>query len=576
MDIKKIDDFEIVSENSIKVVKTKKQEYVNIDETLEELEKNSDIIRMELNTIEYPLFSKDPKRVKNQIKVYNFKADGSSYLEVEAPYGYAIPGEFEERVFIALTKIMKKNRYPKKFICTINEVLESLNVNNWSYMPKIKNALRLLSKTNYTFKNILYSSEIKGIFETEKTERILKVTIVTRDNNKANEYEKFEDKRIKEIYVIEFEDIFYDNIVSKGYLAFDSEKLLAIENSVARSIYTMIEKWRGYNLFLKKQAFFIARRVPLKWEKKNIKRTIDIIEKALKDLKNMDLLEDYTIIKKTKWELAEIEIKFDDRHNDVKQKTFYEERQEFNVDMIVTSTQDKVKNEVETKDGTAKEILELFPERLHKVLEDLISESINTYGFEYTKFNALYTISKNPKQYKAYFNKALKENYAAELIANNQHKEEIKLIKENKVIEEAVVSPIYKFSFDEYLEKFSDNQKVNIEKDVYERFLMDSRGKDDRVFRGIFEKSKKGLIGQYLTENNIEPDKEFIIEKEISGSYISKSKFLVEVLKIAKERNIEFDIKNVAPVFNELYEYEDEVLAINYDENTKIGKIIIF
>ncbi|MBP7101494.1 MAG: hypothetical protein KBA67_08220 [Leptotrichiaceae bacterium] len=576
MDIKKIDDFEIVSENSIKVVKTKKQEYVNIDETLEELEKNSDIIRMELNTIEYPLFSKDPKRVKNQIKVYNFKADGSSYLEVEAPYGYAIPGEFEERVFIALTKIMKKNRYPKKFICTINEVLESLNVNNWSYMPKIKNALRLLSKTNYTFKNILYSSEIKGIFETEKTERIMKVTIVTRDNNKANEYEKFEDKRIKEIYVIEFEDIFYDNIVSKGYLAFDSEKLLAIENSVARSIYTMIEKWRGYNLFLKKQAFFIARRVPLKWEKKNIKRTIDIIEKALKDLKNMDLLEDYTIIKKTKWELAEIEIKFDDRHNDVKQKTFYEERQEFNVDMIVTSTQDKVKNEVETKDGTAKEILELFPERLHKVLEDLISESINTYGFEYTKFNALYTISKNPKQYKAYFNKALKENYAAELIANNQHKEEIKLIKENKVIEEAVVSPIYKFSFDEYLEKFSDNQKVNIEKDVYERFLMDSRGKDDRVFRGIFEKSKKGLIGQYLTENNIEPDKEFIIEKEISGSYISKSKFLVEVLKIAKERNIEFDIKNVAPVFNELYEYEDEVLAINYDENTKIGKIIIF
>ena len=73
--------------------------------------------------------------------------------------------------------------------------------------------------------------------------------------------------------------------------------------------------------------------------------------------------------------------------------------------MIVTSTQDKVKNEVETKDGTAKNILELFPERLHKVLEDLISESINTHGFEYTKFNAMYTISKNPKQYKAYFNK---------------------------------------------------------------------------------------------------------------------------------------------------------------------------
>ena len=30
------------------------------------------------------------------------------------------------------------------------------------------------------------------------------------------------------------------------------------------------------------------------------------------------------------------------------------------------------------------------------------------------------------------------------------------------------------------------------------------------------------------------------------------------------------------PYVEPLYEYEDEVLAINYDENTKIGKIIIF
>ncbi|MBN1469493.1 MAG: hypothetical protein JW924_12275 [Fusobacteriaceae bacterium] len=578
MDIKKIDDFEIVSESSIKVVKTKKQEYVNIDETLEELEKSTDIIRMEMNTIEYPLFSKDPKRVKNQIKVYNFKADGSAYLEVEAPYGYAIPGEFEERVFIGLTKIMKKNKYPKKFVCTINEVLESLNVTNWSYMPKIKNALRLLSKTNYTFKNILYSSEIKGIFETEKTERIMKVTIITRDNSKASEYEKFEDKRVKEIYVIEFEDIFYDNIVSKGYLAFDSEKLLAIENSVARSIYTMIEKWRGYNLYLKKQAFFIARRIPLKWEKKNIKRTIDIIEKALIDLKNMDLILTFNIIKKSKWELAEIEIIFDERHNEVKQKTFYDERQEFNVDMIVTSTQDKVKNEVETTEGTTKDILELFPERLHKVLEDLISEAINTYGFEYTKFNAVYTVNKKPKQYKAYFNKSLKENYAAELIANAKHKEELKVSKETKeIIEEAIIIPVLKFSYEEYLEKFEDSHKIEIENKVYEKFLNDSNSRDSKIFRGIFEKSKKGLITQYLNDNNIEPNmKKIEFEKqEISGIYISKSKFLVEVLKIAKDKNIEFDIKNVAPVFNELYEYEDEFLNINYDENTKIGIIKI-
>lgn len=580
MDIKKLDDFEIVSESNIKVVKTKKQEYVNIDETLEELEKNSDIIRMEMNTIEYPLFSKDPKRVKNQIKVYNFKADGSSFLEVEAPFGYAIPGEFEERVFIGLTKIMKKNGYQKKFICTINEVLESLNVTNWSYMPKIKNALRLLSKTNYTFKNILYSSEIKGVFETEKTERIMKVTIVTRENNKANEYEKFDDKRVKEIYVIEFEDIFYDNIVSKGYLAFDSEKLLAIENSVARSIYTMIEKWRGYNLYLKKQAFFIARRIPLKWEKKNIKRTIDIIEKALMDLKSMDLILAYNILKKTKWELAEIEIIFDERHNEVKQKTFYDEKQEFNVDMVVTSTAEKIKNEVEAEEGTVKEILELFPERLRGVLEDLVNEAVKNHGFEYTKFNAEYTVSKNPKQYKAYFSKALKENYAAELIANRKYKEEKKGKKEIEkvVIEEAEIVPVQKFSFEEYTEKFSQEEKEEIEKNVYLEFLKESNGKDDKTFRNIFDKSKRSLIVKYLTDNDVNVKKELLKQeksKEIINEYASMTKFIVEVSKIAKEVNIPFDLDSIAPVFKSFGEYEDEFLAIEYNSETKIGKLLI-
>ena len=579
MDIKKLDDFEIVSESNIKVVKTKKQEYVNIDETLEELEKNSDIIRMEMNTIEYPLFSKDPKRVKNQIKVYNFKADGSSFLEVEAPYGYAIPGEFEERVFIGLTKIMKKNGYQKKFICTINEVLESLNVTNWSYMPKIKNALRLLSKTNYTFKNILYSSEIKGVFETEKTERIMKVTIVTRENNKANEYEKFDDKRVKEIYVIEFEDIFYDNIVSKGYLAFDSEKLLAIENSVARSIYTMIEKWRGYNLYLKKQAFFIARRIPLKWEKKNIKRTIDIIEKALLDLKNMDLILTYNILKKTKWELAEIEILFDDRHNEVKQKTFYDEKQEFNVDMVVTSTAEKIKNEVEVEEGTVKEILELFPERIRSVLEDIVNESIKNNGYDYTKYNALYTVSKNPKQFKAYFSKAIKENYAAELIANSEYKK--KQVPKQEVVEEAQIIETQKYTYEDF-EKLSEHKQNETIEKVYNEFLKEAESKDNKTMRGIFEKSKKALIVKFINENEVESTEKIIetpieenLQNEIIGEYISQTKFILEVSRIAREKQLDFNIDEVAPIFKNFGEFEDESMFIEYNSTTKIGKITI-
>jgi hypothetical protein len=41
--------------------KTIKEEYLNIDESLIELEKNSNIVRLELNAIELPLFSKDTR-----------------------------------------------------------------------------------------------------------------------------------------------------------------------------------------------------------------------------------------------------------------------------------------------------------------------------------------------------------------------------------------------------------------------------------------------------------------------------------------------------------------------------------
>ncbi|MEZ7820774.1 MAG: hypothetical protein QMB51_00530, partial [Patescibacteria group bacterium] len=94
------------------------EEYLDIDESLVELEKDRDIIRMEMNIVELPIFSKNSKRKKNQQMTYWFKHDKTSYVEVEPPAGYSIPGEFEERVFIALTKIMRNNNYNRSFYVT--------------------------------------------------------------------------------------------------------------------------------------------------------------------------------------------------------------------------------------------------------------------------------------------------------------------------------------------------------------------------------------------------------------------------------------------------------------------------
>ena len=61
-----------MSEISKDIVKTVTEEYLDIDESLVELEKDKDIIRMEMNIVELPLFSKDTKRKKNQQKTYLF------------------------------------------------------------------------------------------------------------------------------------------------------------------------------------------------------------------------------------------------------------------------------------------------------------------------------------------------------------------------------------------------------------------------------------------------------------------------------------------------------------------------
>ncbi len=592
-------------EESRSFKKTKVEEYLNIDETLVELEKSSSVIRLEMNSIELPLFSKDPKRIKNEIKVYHFKTDKSSFLEIEAPAGSSIPGEFEERVFIALTKIMKKNGYKKNFIVTLNEIIENLNVNNSFYIAKIKKALVLLSKTNYTFKNSLYSNEAKGILDKEIISTIMSITIITRKDSDADKVDQFEDKRVKEVYLISFTEYFYNNIIAKGYLAFDSEKLLAIENSVSRSVYTMIEKWRGYELYLKRPVFFIARRIPLKWDKKNIGRTVKIIEKALNDLKNQELIKHFNIIKEKKWELAEIEVFFEESHNDIKRETFFSDINNFKgLDMIVTSTEEKSKEIIISGENSIEEILRMFPERVvqMKTFEGFIKNSVEKHGFDYVKHTAEYTIMKKPSSYKSYLLKALEGNWADEYIAQKKSKENKKNKKEEMIneapIEEAQIVETFKYNWEDYL-SLNPTLQSEIESAAYKEFLVQTKSIDNKIIRGIFEKSKNAFILNIMKnytfethseiEENIKEEPIVFEEKkkietlqefvqnsnEIINKYASITDFVVEVSKIAKEKNITFDLVNVVPVFKLFGEYESNDIKIVYNEETKEGTILI-
>jgi hypothetical protein len=582
--------------------KTVKEEYLDINETLVELENNSNVIRLELNTIELPLFSKDPKRIKNQIKVYHFKTDKSSYLEIEAPANYSIPGEFEERVFIALTKIMKNNNYNRKFVVSANEILETLGLENKVYYKRIREALTLLSKTNYTFLNSLYSNKESGIIEKKIMSNIMNITIISKKDKRAEEIEAFEDGRIKEVYEINFTDYFYENIIRKGYLAFDSEKLLSIENSIARAIYTIVEKWRGYDLYIKRQAFFIARRIPLRWDKTQIKRTIDTMEKALIKLQELNLIKDYKIIKGKKWELTEIEITYEEFHNKTKRETFFKEKNEFtNIEMLVTSTEEKIKcietEELKNNDNDVSKILNLFPSKVleMKTFEKFIKDSVKEYGFDYVNWTSEYTILKNPTSYKSYLSKALDGNWADEYIANKKNKEnkKNKQIEEENKIEEAILIEEkeeikLKYIWEDFL-NLDEDLRLKIENAAYENFLDEANSLDNKIMRGIFEKSKKSLILKIMELENfekkeieVEIEKEY--EKEYHGIYESKKDyinlvmFISEILNKCVEIGIKIDkekLENIKMMLEVLNEYRDTQISAKWIENKK-GLLILF
>ena len=131
--------------------------------------------------------------------------DKESYLEVVPRHGGIIPGELEERIFIALTKILRNNGFKATFYCTMNDIFDNMKIENINtrrtLYPKVKSGLDRLASTNFRFKNLFYSSELgRPIDDFINTNILTYRAIKFKDaNNKEQSF--FADKRLKEIYV---------------------------------------------------------------------------------------------------------------------------------------------------------------------------------------------------------------------------------------------------------------------------------------------------------------------------------------------------------------------------------------
>lgn len=597
-----------------------------------ENEKNHSLVRIDINMIEYPLFTKSTSKKKNQIIRYFFNRSKEAYIQVNPTSGDYIPGELEERVFISLLKIMRDKRYNSIFYTTISEILTNMGISQESFKGfygRISKALVRLSQTSYTFKNSLYSNKIKGIIEEQINTNIMNIHMISLKQAKDVEKELFTDRRIKEIIKVSISEHFYDNIIRKGYLVYDSQLLLSMDNPITRALYMLINKLRFNRMYIKVLSINLIKRIPLSENIQKIGRTIKVIEKSCEELKKMDLIENFKIIKNSKWMESEVEFYFNDTHNALKQSYFYDDKNHFD-NLLITHTDSGVdlKNDgndsfhavkAETIDRIptnekVEEIFKILPTKAKelKTLPKVIKDGIRQYGFDYIRDVSEYMKIQKVGNIRSYLIQALAKGWADEYIFNkkqntiqmdkksinsNLGKEELMSIENVKHINE--IKKLYA--------QLDKDIQLGIEEKAYKLYI-EKCGLEGKIQKMAFNAAKDKLIIDYLLENmdmlkindiknTAEVDKIYkkehdVIEldsieeskNEISIEKIYKniSMFQLEILEILEGENIK-EVNNIIRLLNITNFFEGELgrlhIALEYNEEKesyiKIKKITI-
>ena len=492
-----------------------------------ENEKSHSLVRIDINMIEYPLFTKSTSKKKNQIIRYFFNRSKEAYIQVNPTSGDYIPGELEERVFIALLKIMRDKRYHNTFYTTISEILTSMGIAQESFKGfygRISKALVRLSQTSYTFKNSLYSNKIKGIIEEQINTNIMNIHMISLKQAQESEKELFTDRRIKEVIKVSISEHFYDNIIRKGYLVYDSQLLLSMDNPITRALYMLINKLRFNRMYIKVLSINLIKRIPLSENIQKIGRTIKVIEKSCQELKKMNLIADYSVIKNSKWIESEFEFYFNESHNELKQSYFYDDKNHFD-NLLITHTDsgvdlpndgnkhfEAVKAETIDRIPTnekLQEILNILPSKAKelKTLPKVIKDGIRQYGFEHLKLVSEYIKVQKVSNIRSYMIQALSKGWAEDFILqkkkNTADKSKIENLKLMNFTEEAVVlneDSKINLEIEEFLNKIGLEEKEKIEKDAYIDYIK-MCGVEGKIQKMAFTAAKDKIIKDYLEKN---------------------------------------------------------------------------
>lgn len=564
---------------------------------------DSNLVRMDMNLIEYPLFSKNKRRKKNTKIVYIFNNKRTKYIEISPMVDDVTPGELEQTVFIALTKVMRNKGYKQKFVTTAREILNNMDISENSkkkLYSSVKEALYRLGSTTYTFNNTLYSSKNKNILNTKTITKILEITSIERKNtNNTDEiFDEevkgyFSDKRIKEVFIIVIGDYFYENLIDKGYLVYNAAELLGIKNSTSLSLYLLLTKMRFNELYLKINFIRIAMRVGLTINPKNYVRTLTSIEKACQNLKDKELIKDFKFTKTLDWQTSYIEFFFSEEHNKIKQDNFYEDRKIFG-DLFVSQIEDKNKLDaanliipegkiLEYHEVTEEDILYVYNllqyslKRLNTI-KRIIKESINKYGLERVAQAAIYTKKNAKLKPLEFFKKSIEFNYGVNIVLDKSKE----IVKESKKQENISVTVAY----DKFMEFDRDYQEKLIKKAIDEKIKV---GVPSFLTERIAEKTRERIrkdflsnipknIGEWLLEKdffNKNQENKTESTKEIV-SLINKNDLKQEENILAEKKDYITDRKEIANYINDAIDIYSEILNFTEESIKSLKKDLSF
>lgn len=371
-------------------------------------------IKQDINFLEYPLWFQ------------NLRHDGKGFIwrDVEGyEYcsGYMPPDKVDMLFLLYLLRKAQQDGYNHNIVCSRYEILKGCNFPiNAQYYERLKESLRRWSSVAIHFEGTFYDG---GTYYTKEF-HIMKGSI--------NQNTKLLDVMIDLDWLLKIKE-------SKYFRYINFELYKSLKRPLSRRLFELLDK-----SFLGRNSFFIhltklgvkltitGEEVRTKHETKRVIYASAILKKIIPAINEINRLsQNIEICKKLGLKPEEI-FTITYEITGVEQDRIIHFHKHF---LIVPEEKKKDENHEKNGDEPVKNELKILLSMLKlstKKLENIIKLYLKKNGFEYVKWNILYTNKNGTKNYSVYLQKALQENWGEEWAEEEKKKIDSKAKKEEE------------------------------------------------------------------------------------------------------------------------------------------------